>query len=479
MKRIAFCFDGTWNRLDREYPTNVARIAQSIARRDEAGNAQLIHYDEGVGTTRTARWTGGILGHGLTENIAEAYHFLVLNYEPGDALYVFGFSRGAFTARSFVGLIRNCGIMSRRSLHHIAEAVALYQSRAADAQPGAERVRQFRFEHCPSLCLPGDREWRTEAHASWADPGAIDLGVDYLGVWDTVGALGVPAHMRLLAGIANRKYRFHDTELSGVVRRARHAVAADERRRSFAPALWSNLADLDAGREAERRYRQLIFPGVHAAIGGGGPVRGLSDLALDWVLRGAREAGLAFDTDPQSPIYDLRPDHRAQLFNAAGKTRWSIADRIVGAGLADRRFTGIDRTDLDDALARRFAEPGDALPEKTPYRPASLRVFWPALTEMTAGLAAIGEAVPIAYKGLEDDRALRSPDSVRSYVIAPGDTLRGVATREMAGPGDEAILFLHNRAIGRLTDPDKIYAGVEIEIPSYAASAEQVASADG
>ncbi|NML07501.1 DUF2235 domain-containing protein [Sphingomonas sp. G-3-2-10] len=103
MKRIAFCFDGTWNKIDGDYPTNVARVAQSISRFDEKGMPQIIYYDEGVGTSTTSRWTGGILGHGLRENIIEAYHFLVLNYEPGDDIHVFGFSRGAYTARSFVG----------------------------------------------------------------------------------------------------------------------------------------------------------------------------------------------------------------------------------------------------------------------------------------------------------------------------------------------------------------------------------------
>jgi uncharacterized protein (DUF2235 family) len=162
LKRLAFCFDGTWNRIDGKDPTNVARIAQSISRFDGKGNPQLIYYDEGVGTSRTEKLSGGIFGHGLTNKILAAYHFLVLNYEPGDEIYVFGFSRGAFTARSFVGLLRNCGIMSRRSLQHIHEAVDLYMSRSKDSNPNSERSRDFRLKHCPMLCAPGDREWRQE-----------------------------------------------------------------------------------------------------------------------------------------------------------------------------------------------------------------------------------------------------------------------------------------------------------------------------
>nr|WP_254305731.1 DUF2235 domain-containing protein [Sphingopyxis sp. BSNA05] len=198
MKRIVFCFDGTWNKLDGENPTNVARIAQAISRRDVDGNEQVIHYDEGVGTSKSEKWTGGIFGHGLDQNIVEAYHFLVLNYEVGDQIYVFGFSRGAFTARSFVGLLRNCAIMSRRSLSHIRTAVNLYLNRNADAKPSSETARLFRFEHCRELCLPGDREWRRRAYPNEKHDNTEDLKVKFLGVWDSVGALGIPKHINPL-----------------------------------------------------------------------------------------------------------------------------------------------------------------------------------------------------------------------------------------------------------------------------------------
>ena len=278
MKRIAFCFDGTWNRIDSAYPTNVARVAQSISAYDKKKQPQIVHYDQGVGTTLTEKWSGGIFGRGLTENIVEAYHFLVLNYEPGDELYVFGFSRGAFSARSFVGLVRNCGIMSRRSLQHIRSAVDLYLSRKESASPSSEAARQFRFEHCPHLCLPGDIAWRKAAHSTWNGAEPTELKVKFLGVWDTVGALGIPGHLKLLSNLTKAKYGFHDTALSAVVERARHAVAADERRKTFEPSLWSNLSELNESHKGKPRYEQLVFPGTHGGVGGGGPVRGLSDI---------------------------------------------------------------------------------------------------------------------------------------------------------------------------------------------------------
>ncbi len=466
MKRIVFCFDGTWNEIDSRDPTNVARIAQSVSRHHREGDPQLIYYDEGVGTTATDRWTGGIFGHGLLEKIVKAYHFLVLNYEPGDQLYVFGFSRGAFSARSFVGLLRNCGVMSRRSLTHIRQAVDMYLSRDEEASPNSERARKFRLRHCPRLCLPGDLEWRREADPDQIDADVVELRIDYLGVWDTVGALGIPKHLKLLAWI-NRQYQFHDTKLSSFVLRARHAVAADEKRRTFEPGLWSNLDDLNANDPSDERYEQKIFPGVHSAVGGGGPIRGLSDAALQWVFEGAREEGLEFDTDDQSPIYSLGPDHRAQIFNRTGKSRWSVGDFLMGVGLRTRQFPEMDRRALHPSLARRYRTPAHELPEKKPYRPKSLERFWETLDEMaesaTAALASIEDRLASAG----DDRARRSPARVRPYEIQPGDTLKSIAAKEMTSEDDWQILALHNRNVGRLFEDNALYAGSEIEVPEY------------
>ncbi len=470
MKRIVFCFDGTWNKIDGDYPTNVARIAQSVSRFDKDGVPQIIHYDEGVGTTRTERFTGGMFGKGVIENIVEAYHFLVLNYEPGDKLYVFGFSRGAFSARSFVGLIRNCAIISRRSLNHIRAAVDLYMSRDIDASPNSERARQFRFEHAPMICLRGDLDWRRKAHPKAVTETLTNLEIEYLGVWDTVGALGIPKRIRLLAPIINRKYAFHDTTLSSFVKRARHALAADERRRTFEPSLWTNLDDLNAAAPHLGLYEQQIFPGVHSAVGGGGPVLGLSDAALEWIFKGARTQGLAFDTDAQSPVHRINPDHRAQIFNATGKTGWTFKDRLTGFGLADRSFDNLDQRSLHPTLVRRFAEKAEDLPEKALYQPASLEPFWPALERMAEQERETLAAKRIELKSMGDERALRVPDSVRNYIVRPGDRLETIAAEQMGSKEDTAILLLHNRNVGLIFEDSALYAGSRIEIPVYAAA---------
>lgn len=466
MKRLVFCFDGTWNKIDGEHPTNVARIAQSVSRRDEDDRPQLIYYDEGVGTTATERFSGGIFGRGLTEKILEAYHFLVLNYEPQDEIYVFGFSRGAFTARSFVGLLRNVGIMSRRSLQHIRDAVQLYVSRSKDSSPNSEKARQFRYKHCPRLCMPGDREWRKNVYPEDAHDEALDLRVRYLGVWDTVGALGIPSHLKLLSGF-NVDHQFHDTTLSSFVELARHAVAADERRRTFEPAIWTNLDDLNAPHGANPPYEQLIFPGVHSAVGGGGPVRGLSDIALEWVFRGAKEQGLEFDLDVQSPIFQLLPDHRAQLFNATGKTRWSWKDRAMGVGLRHRAFPEFDRTAIHGSVARRYAEKAENLPERREYRPPSLKSLWEAIAGMVLAEKAEATNAAKALVPDSDDRSLRAPSKVKKYKVQPTDTFESIAQREMGTAADAASLKAHNLNVGLLFADLKLYAGSEIEIPIY------------
>ena len=458
MKRLIFCFDGTWNRIDGEYPTNVAKLAQSVAHREQ-DTPQLIYYDEGVGTEDTSQWTGGILGHGLFDNILSAYHFLVLNHEAGDEIYVFGFSRGAYTARSFVGLIRNAGIISRRSLRRIGEAVELYQDRETRTKPGAEAMREFRYRHRPELLLPGDRAWRERRYPGDDRP-ATDLRVRYLGIWDTVGALGIPAQIAP-DEVFRRKYQFHDCELSSFVEAARHAVAADERRRTFDAALWTNL-DLLNGDTGPPKYRQEIFPGTHGSVGGGGLVTGLSDQALLWVMEGAREQGLTFDTDAGSPIHTLRPDHRAALINNDQSWTDKAKEFLMGIGFGDRSFPGIDVTQVHDSLIRRYHEPAASLPEEEEYRPSSLEPLWNAIADEGPKLIATG-------KKSMADAPLKSPVRVDKHVIEAGDTLGALAARYMGGKRFAGLLFRHNQMLGHLHDPNRLYVGQTIEIPVFEA----------
>ena len=290
MKRLILCCDGTWNRADQVQngtpcPSNVVKLAYRIAKRDERGLPQVVLYDQGVGTGNSLdRLTGGAFGDGLEDNIYRAYRFLIANYEPGDELWLFGFSRGAFTARSIAGVIRKCGILSRPAMQHYIKTIELY--RLSEIHPDDPTAVNFRTRF--SCCAN--------------DP----IAIRFIGVWDTVGALGIP--LAGLRSLSRRDYTFHDTALSGTVELAYHALALDEHRESFTPALWMEK------KKPSQTIEQVWFPGVHSDIGGGYPQSALSDVTLDWMIGKARDAGLAMDKqviaalplspDPAGPLHE-------------------------------------------------------------------------------------------------------------------------------------------------------------------------------
>jgi uncharacterized protein (DUF2235 family) len=288
MKRLIICCDGTWQRLYGGALTNVALTARAVAARDADSHPQIVYYSRGVGASLSglSLWQG-MTGADLDDNLLEAWLFLNLNYEPGDQIYLFGFSRGAYTVRSLAGLLRKIGVLRRAHVDKARDALDLYRARHIPADsPETERFRTAHAIAWPRLSAPFT-----------APP--YDLRIRYLGLWDTVGALGIPRLTPLSIGL-NRRYQFHDTALSRSVEFARHAVAIDERRAAFTPTLWSNLDAFNpAG--APPRVLQLWFPGDHGGVGGG-EARGLSNCALLWVLEGAERAGLAIERAPGSVV---------------------------------------------------------------------------------------------------------------------------------------------------------------------------------
>ena len=270
--RLIVCCDGTWNTADQAIsghpsPTNVTKLALSLAAEDAAGASQCVYYHPGVGTSRRERLTGGAFGVGLSRNVLDAYRFLIDTYESGDWLYLFGFSRGAFTARSLAGLIRNSGILRRENAGRTGQAWALYRS-SADTPRGVAATL-FR------------RAYSSEPR------------IQFIGVWDTVGALGIPAlgprWLKPVVTWVNHRWEFHDTKLSTRVKGAFQALAIDEQRAAFAPTLWHQQPGADG-----QELRQVWFTGVHCDIGGGYPDTSLSDIALLWMADRAREYGLTF-----------------------------------------------------------------------------------------------------------------------------------------------------------------------------------------
>ena len=342
MKRIAVFCDGTWNSADQPHPTNVRRMAVMVPPVGADGVRQVTLYFQGVGVPEGGGWlarlnekiSGGAMGFGLDDKIATAYLHLGKQYEPGDEVHVFGFSRGAYTARSLVGLIRNCGLPHRPSVETVRACFDHYRDRGEDTRPDSEESMAFRLRVSPGLTTSAaEAAWRKSRGHVEGHP----FAVTYLGVWDTVGALGIPSHWGLPARLLNRKYRFHDTDLSSLVHSARHAVAVDEMRRPFVPTLWTNLPDLRAARPGGD-YRQEWFAGVHGAVGGGGDLVSLSGIALLWIANGARMAGLDLRlADLEAVHWDC--DLLGPVFNQSqGKT---LFQKLLG--LTGKARTGPDR----------------------------------------------------------------------------------------------------------------------------------------
>lgn len=272
MKRIIICADGTWNIRDQvdkdtgtRRPTNVTKVARAIRPRAHDGADQIVYYHSGIGTGGPLdKITGGAFGRGIEHDIREIYRFIVYNYEPGDELYFFGFSRGAFTVRSLAGFMNQVGLIEKDDDYYVPEIYACYESSKG----------------------PGSPEW-TEAfhnvHGTRPCP-----AIRFIGVWDTVGALGSPG---LLGQVLNKKkYQYHDVGLNPTIQNAVQALAIDERRKPFAPDVWTRPPGWDG------QLNQAWFPGVHTNVGGGYAPDGLANEALHWVLEQAEQLGLEVNT---------------------------------------------------------------------------------------------------------------------------------------------------------------------------------------
>lgn len=274
---VVFC-DGTWNTPEERShnvpcPTNVAKLFEAVYPYDASGNPQIVTYISGVGTRKWERIRGGAFGYGISDNIKEGYKFICSNYVPGDRVFLFGFSRGAFTARSIAGLIHNLGILKRAKFYLVDEAYDHYRDKAPEWRPGSENARKFQSEH-----------------------GWPEKSVHFLGVWDTVGALGAPYGV-VIGWIIDKLFRcrFHDTKLSSTIRSAAHAVAIDEKRWPFRPTLWELSSS-----HSPADFEECWFPGVHSDVGGGYPETGLADVTLDWMAQKACARGLCLNLNQVS-----------------------------------------------------------------------------------------------------------------------------------------------------------------------------------
>ena len=337
-KRIILCFDGEWHRppdtgrwasaptiagqpfwscngdhSDRK--TNVRQLYRSILPQTDKGLLQQKRYDSGTDMAWFHRFRDGPFGYGLDRTILLSYAYLAATYEPGDELFVYGFSRGAYTARCLVGLLATAGLPSSTLLDQdlvrfTREATTTPPVETGGAPDLTDCLLQMVLKPVRHVLDEGYRYYRS-THTYTIDSNASaskrrgfqHVIVTLLGLWDTVGPLGIPTNA--LKWLNESRYNFHDTELSPIVQRAYHALAIDEHRVDHNATLWTSPAV--SGQIIEQRW----FAGAHGDLGGIYPDRDLANISLEWILRSSIENGLAIaprsmpaNGNALSPLHD-------------------------------------------------------------------------------------------------------------------------------------------------------------------------------
>jgi uncharacterized protein (DUF2235 family) len=310
-RRLVVCMDGTWNKPGQKdegvsTKTNVLKLSDALSKLPD----QIVGYFRGVGTDRGEKVAGGAFGWGLFDQIKDGYRFLREQFQPGDQVCIFGFSRGAYSARSLAGMVLRCGIIKRDAdpkfpdlgsdllttqqdgnlrMDVVDRMFALYK-RAYDEKNRPE-VERFKQQYCH------------------------DTGVRLVGVWDTVGALGIPDGIipflkKFDQALDEKLYGFLDTDLSPRVEAAYHAVAVDEHRKPFLPTLWTDPKNAAPRvNVAGSNVEQVWFVGAHSNVGGGYADAGLSDIVLQWMIDRAAKNALRFEP---AALAAIRPDPLAK-----------------------------------------------------------------------------------------------------------------------------------------------------------------------
>lgn len=322
MKRIIICADGTWNVRDqvddktkKRHPSNVTKVARAIRSRDSKGVDQVVYYHDGVGTAGGLdRFTGGAFGQGIEANIRDLYRFILYNHESDDELYFFGFSRGAFTVRTLAGFMKFVGMIEKDCDYFVPDLFECYEKRKGEGTP----------------------EWdHAHRHIKREDKSPCPV-IRFIGVWDTVGALGAPG---FLGQWFNKdKYEYHDVSLHPEIEHAYHALAIDERRKPFMPNIWKRPAGWSGVLE------QVWFAGVHSNIGGGYDPDGLANEALHWIVEKAEGLGLAFD---ERFLTHFRPCFDSVLQNSMSATYKLLGPHVRPIGEHRDDGEGLHKSAMD------------------------------------------------------------------------------------------------------------------------------------
>ncbi|KAJ9614430.1 hypothetical protein H2200_002566 [Cladophialophora chaetospira] len=275
----------TWqNSLSGEaytYPTNVTCFSRALSQfgiKDGKAVPQIIYYQPGVGTGVGDKISGGVYGAGLSANVRAAYGFLAHNYNPGDQIYFFGFSRGAYTARAIAGLVTSFGLLTKRGMDNFSAVYQEYYEKQDKSQgPDLDQL----------VKVAGGKD---NIHED------ADKSVQIIGVWETVDF-----HK---ASGSGEKFEFYSNKLSEKVKYGFHALALDENRDAFLPTLWESNVKLPGGTNA----KQVWFSGVHSEVGGGDADSGLADISLAWMIAECHKTGLLSFVDIDASPGDSSAD---------------------------------------------------------------------------------------------------------------------------------------------------------------------------
>jgi uncharacterized protein (DUF2235 family) len=285
-KRIIFCADGTWDSAPND--TNVYKLFKAIP----ITSAQVAFYDDGVGSDGTPleKLIGGAFGDGLFQKIKDGYTKIAHVYEQDDEIFIFGFSRGAFTARSLAGMIAICGLPT-----------GLFDDNLVNTAFQAYR----------------NKAQRAALLATLNNYNLFNAKIKMVGVWDTVGSLGIPA---LFGNVDPILYGFLDTSLHPDVLNAYQALAIDERRQEFPPTLWTSPSPPVAGQVLE----QVWFSGVHCDVGGGYPETGLSDITFSWMMGNAENLELQIDANVSAQYVTLDAKYALDQLHDSWSLLWGF-----------------------------------------------------------------------------------------------------------------------------------------------------------